>query len=146
MNILSFLKDNWRLLGTLILLFIIWAEHTIIVHRENTILKLNNDIEQLNIVINAKDVSIESYKKATADYDAKISSINDQLDHCNNRLLMQANDLLTIDDIMESKDSDEDTKVPEDNHVEVKKDVKQISNTTQTKGIDFINQQFDAIK
>ena len=77
MNILSFLKNNWRLLSTLILLFIIWAEYSIIIHRENTILKLNNDIEQLNIAINAKDISIESYKKATADYDAKIDSIND---------------------------------------------------------------------
>lgn len=143
MNFLLLLKNYWKYIGIGVLLFIIGIEYILICSRNNTIQHLEYAIDQLNTVIQAKENSIVAYKKSTLDYDAKLENVNDQLRYCNNRLLTQTNDLLTIESIMESTDTTEHT---ETKPVEVKKDVKPISNTTQTKGIDFINQQFDSIK
>lgn len=135
--------NYWKYIGIGVLVFIIGIEYILICRRDNTIQNLEHTVDQLNIAIQTKDNSIKAYEKSTLDYDAKLENVNIQLKYCNNRLLTQANDLLTIDSIMESTDTVEHT---ETNPVEVKKDVKPISNTTQTKGIDFINQQFDSIK
>ena len=143
MNFLLFLKNYWKYIGIGVLLFIIGIEYMLICSKDNTIQHLEYTVEQLNIEIQVKDNSIKAYKKSTVDYDAKLENINTQLKYCNDRLVIQANELLTIDSIMESIDPTEHT---ETKPVEVKKDVKPISNTTQTKGIDFINQQFDSIK
>lgn len=143
MNFLLLLKNYWKYIGVGVLLFIIGIEYILICSKDNTIQHLEYTVEQLNIVIQAKDNSIKAYKQSTLDYNAKLENVNDQLRYCNNRLLIQTNDLLTIDSIMESTNTTEHT---ETKPVEVKNDVKPISNTTQTKGIDFINQQFDSIK
>ena len=125
------------------MLFVIGIEYVLICRKDSTIQSLEYTVEQLNLIIQIKDDSIKAYKQSALDYDAKLENVNDQLRYCNNRLVTQANDLLTIDSIMGSTDTVEHT---ETKPVEVKKDVKPISNTTQTKGIDFINQQFDSIK
>lgn len=143
MNFLLFLKNYWKYIGIGVLLFIIGIEYILICSRDNTIQHLEYTVEQLNVEIQVKDNSIKAYKKSKLDYDAKLENINTQLNYCNDRLVIQANELLTIDSIMESVDPTEHT---ETKPVEVKNDVKPISNTTQTKGIDFINQQFDSIK
>lgn len=143
MNFLLFLKNYWKYIGIGVLLFIIGIEYTIICSKDNTIQHLEYAVEQLNVEIQVKDNSIKSYKKSTIDYDAKLENVNTQLKYCNDRLLLQTNDLLTIDAIMENTDTTEHTKTKP---VEVKNDVKPISNTTQTKGIDFINLQFNSIK
>lgn len=143
MNFLLFLKNYWKYIGIGVLLFIIGIEYILICSRDNTIQHLEYTVEQLNVEIQVKDNSIKAYKKSELDYYAKLENINTQLNYCNDRLVIQANELLTIDSIMESVDPTEHT---ETKPVEVKNDVKPISNTTQTKGIDFINQQFDSIK
>ena len=143
MNFLLFLKNYWKYIGIGVLLFIIGIEYILICSKDTTIQHLEYAIDQLNTVIQAKENSIEAYKKSTLDYDAKLENVNTQLKYCNDRLLLQTSDLLTIDSIMESTDTAEHT---ETKPVEVKKDVKPISNATQTKGIDFINQQFNSIK
>lgn len=144
MNFLLFFKNYWKLFSIALLLLVIGFEYTIINNKNNTIKDLKHSIEQLNIEIAAKDTTIESYKLAVVDYDAKISNINVQLNNCNSRLLAQTNDLLTIDTIMDSKDEEITCDVTQP--TEVTKDVNKITNSTQTKGIDFINQQFDVFK
>ena len=144
MNFLLFFKNYWKLFSIALLLLVIGFEYTIINNKNNTIKDLKHNIEQLNIEIAAKDTTIESYKLAVVDYAAKISNINVQLSNCNSRLLAQTNDLLTIDTIMDSKD--EETTCDVIQPTEVIKDVNKITNSTQTKGIDFINQQFDVFK
>lgn len=144
MNFLLFFKNYWKLFSIILLLLVIGFEYTIINNKNNTIKDLKHNIEQLNIEIAAKDTTIESYKLAVVDYDAKISNINVQLSNCNSRLIAQTNDLLTIDTIMDSKDEEITCDVTQP--TEVTKDVNKITNSTQTKGIDFINQQFDAFK
>ena len=144
MNFLLFFKNYWKLFSIILLLLVIGFEYTIINNKNNTIKDLKHSIEQLNIEIAAKDTTIESYKLAVVDYDAKISNINVQLNNCNSRLLAQTNDLLTIDTIMNSKDEEVSCEVTQP--AEVTKDVNKITNSTQTKGIDFINQQFDVFK
>lgn len=143
MNFLLFLKNYWKYIGIGALLLIIGIEYILICSRDSTIQNLEHTVDQLNIILQANENSIEAYKKSTLDYDAKLENVNTQLKYCNDRLLLQTSDLLTIDSIMESTDTAEHT---ETKPVEVKKDVKPISNTTQTKGIDFINQQFNSIK
>lgn len=143
MNFLLLLKNYWKYIGIGVLVFIISIEYILICRKDSTIQNLEYTVDQLNIVIQSKENSIKAYKQSTLDYNAKLENVNDQLRYCNNRLLTQTNDLLTIESIMESTDTTEHT---ETKPVEVKKDVKPISNTTQTKGIDFINQQFDSIK
>ena len=143
MNFLLFLKNYWKYIGIGALLLIIDIEYILICSRDSTIQNLEHTVDQLNIILQANENSIEAYKKSTLDYDAKLENVNTQLKYCNDRLLLQTSDLLTIDSIMESTDTAEHT---ETKPVEVKKDVKPISNTTQTKGIDFINQQFNSIK
>ena len=143
MNFLLFLKNYWKYIGIGVLLFIIGIEYILICSKDTTIQHLEYAIDQLNIILQANENSIEAYKKSTLDYDAKLENVNTQLKYCNDRLLLQTSDLLTIDSIMESTDTAEHT---ETKPVEVKKDVKPISNATQTKGIDFINQQFNSIK
>ena len=143
MNFLLFLKNYWKYIGIGVLLLIIGIEYMLICSKDNTIQHLEYTVEQLNVEIQVKDNSIKAYKKSELDYDAKLENINTQLNYCNDRLVIQANELLTIDSIMESVDPTEHT---ETKPVEVKNDVKPISNTTQTKGIDFINQQFGSIK
>lgn len=143
MNFLLFLKNYWKYIGIGALLLIIGIEYILICSRDSTIQNLEHTVDQLNIILQANENSIEAYKKSTLDYDAKLENVNTQLKYCNDRLLLQTSDLLTIDSIMESTDTAEHT---ETKPVEVKKDVKPISNATQTKGIDFINQQFNSIK
>ena len=143
MNFLLFLKNYWKYIGIGALLLIIGIEYILICSRDSTIQNLEHTVDQLNIILQANENSIKAYKQSTLDYDAKLENVNTQLKYCNDRLLLQTNDLLTIDSIMESTDTTEHT---ETKPVEVKKDVKPISNTTQTKGIDFINQQFNSIK
>ena len=143
MNFLLFLKNYWKYIGIGALLLIIGIEYILICSRDSTIQNLEHTVDQLNIILQANENSIEAYKKSTLDYDAKLENVNTQLKYCNDRLLLQTSDLLTIDSIMKSTDTAEHT---ETKPVEVKKDVKPISNTTQTKGIDFINQQFNSIK
>lgn len=143
MNFLLFLKNYWKYIGIGALLLIIGIEYILICSRDSTIQNLEHTVDQLNIILQANENSIKAYKQSTLDYDAKLENVNTQLKYCNDRLLLQTNDLLTIDSIMESTDTAEHT---ETKPVEVKKDVKPISNTTQTKGIDFINQQFNSIK
>lgn len=143
MNFLLFLKNYWKYIRIGALLLIIGIEYILICSRDSTIQNLEHTVDQLNIILQANENSIEAYKKSTLDYDAKLENVNTQLKYCNDRLLLQTSDLLTIDSIMESTDTAEHT---ETKPVEVKKDVKPISNTTQTKGIDFINQQFNSIK
>ena len=143
MNFLLFLKNYWKYIGIGVLLLIIGIEYILICSRDSTIQNLEHTVDQLNIILQANENSIKAYKKSTLDYDAKLENVNTQLKYCNDRLLLQTSDLLTIDSIMESTDTAEHT---ETKPVEVKKDVKPISNTTQTKGIDFINQQFNSIK
>ena len=144
MNFLLFFKNYWKLFSIALLLLVIGFEYTIINNKNNTIKDLKHSIEQLNVEIAAKDTTIESYKMSVVDYNAKISNINVQLNNCNSRLLAQTNDLLTIDTIMDSKDEEVSCEVTQP--VEVTKDVNKITNSTQTKGIDFINQQFDVFK
>lgn len=144
MNFLLFFKNYWKLFSIILLLLVIGFEYTIINNKNNTIKDLKHNIEQLNIEIAAKDTTIESYKMSVVDYDAKLSNINVQLSNCNSRLIAQTNDLLTIDTIMDSKDEEITCDVTQP--TEVTKDVNKITNSTQTKGIDFINQQFDAFK
>jgi hypothetical protein len=134
----------WRYIAVGILILVIGVQNRVINTRNDTINKLKYEIEQLNVSNDAKDTTIESYKLAVVDYDAKISNINVQLSNCNSRLLAQTNDLLTIDTIMNSKDEEVSCEVTQP--VEVTKDVNKITNSTQTKGIDFINQQFDVFK
>lgn len=143
MNFLLFLKNYWKYIGIGALLLITGIEYILICSRDSTIQNLEHTVDQLNIILQANENSIKAYKQSTLDYDAKLESVNTQLKYCNDRLLLQTSDLLTIDSIMESTDTTEHT---ETKPVEVKKDVKPISNTTQTKGIDFINQQFNSIK
>lgn len=144
MNFLLFFKNYWKLFSIILLLLVIGFEYTIINNKNNTIKDLKHNIEQLNIEIAAKDTTIESYKMSVVDYDAKLSNINVQLSNCNSRLIAQTSDLLTIDTIMDSKDEEITCDVTQP--TEVTKDVNKITNSTQTKGIDFINQQFDAFK
>ena len=144
MNFLLFFKNYWKLFSIILLLLVIGFEYTIINNKNNTIKDLKHNIEQLNIEIAAKDTTIESYKMSVVDYDAKLSNINVQLSNCNSRLIAQTNDLLTIDTIMDSKDEEITCDVTQP--TEVTKDVNKITNSTQTKGIDFINQQFDVFK
>lgn len=143
MNFLLFLKNYWKYIGIGALLLIIGIEYILICSRDSTIQNLEHTVDQLNIILQANENSIKAYKQSTLDYDAKLENVNTQLKYCNDRLLLQTSDLLTIDSIMESTDTAEHT---ETKPVEVKKDVKPISNATQTKGIDFINQQFNSIK
>lgn len=144
MTFLLYFKQYWKLLGIAVLLLIIGYEYITINNKNNTIKDLKYEIEQLNLEISAKDVSINSYKTAVTDYDSKLNSINVQLKNCNDRLLTQVNDLLTIDEIMESKDEPEVCEITKP--TEVTKNANQITNSTERKGIDFINQQFDTIK
>lgn len=144
MTFLLYFKQYWKLLGIAVLLLIIGYEYITINNKNNTIKDLKHDIEQLNLEISAKDVSINSYKTAVTDYDSKLNSINSQLKNCNDRLLTQVNDLHTIDEIMDSKDEPAACEITKP--MEVTKNVNQITNSTQSKGIDFINQQFDTIK
>ena len=148
MSYLLTILKYWKFIGIGILILIIGIEYHMLNNRDSTIIELNNTIANLNTIIHAKDESIESYEKKMVDDDAKITSVNDQLNHCLIRLNTQINDMLAIDDIMNSTDEPVvEPAVPDTPVTEVKSHATStISNTTQTKGIDFINSQFDSIK
>lgn len=143
MHFLSFVKNHWGFLGTAVLCIVIGVQYMIINIKNTTILELNAEITKMKTVIDANNVSINSFESMIVNYNEELESIQDQLAKCNVRMSEQIDDMFTIDRIMEC---DNTPIAVETTSGEVKPDVKPISNTTETKGIDFINQQFDAIK
>ena len=143
MHFLSFVKNHWGFLGTAVLCIVIGVQYMIINTKNTTILELNAEIDKMKTVIDANNVSINSFESMIVNYNEELESIQDQLARCNVRMSEQIDDMFTIDRIMEC---DNTPIAVETTPGEVKPDVKPISNTTETKGIDFINQQFDAIK
>ena len=143
MHFLSFIKNHWGFLGTAVLCIVIGVQYMIINIKNTTILELNAEIDKMKTVIDANNVSINSFESMIVNYNEELESIQDQLAKCNVRMSEQIDDMFTIDRIMEC---DNAPVAVETTSGEVKPDVKPISNTTETKGIDFINQQFDAIK
>ena len=143
MHFLSFVKNHWGFLGTAVLCIVIGVQYMIINIKNTTILELNAEIDKMKTVIDANNVSINSFESMIVNYNEELESIQDQLARCNVRMSEQIDDMFTIDRIMEC---DNTPIAVETTPGEVKPDVKPISNTTETKGIDFINQQFDAIK
>ena len=143
MNFLSFVKNHWGFLGTAVLCMVIGVQYLIINIKNTTIVELNAEIAKMKTIIDANNVSIDSFESMIVHYNDELESISEQLAKCNVRMSEQMDDMFTIDRIMEC---DNTPIAVETTSGEVKPDVKPISNTTETKGIDFINQQFDAIK
>jgi hypothetical protein len=142
LNILKY----WKLVGVGILLLIIGIEYWMLNSKEAAINDLTADNYNLGIIIKAKDASIRSYEQKLLDDKDEITAVNNQLNHCTTRLAAQVNDLIAIDNIMESTDEPVIVE-PINETTEVKPNATPtITNTTQSKGIDFINSQFDAIK
>ena len=143
MHFLSFIKNHWGFLGTAVLCIVIGVQYMIINIKNTTILELTAEIDKMKTVIDANNVSINSFEAMITNYNEEMESISEQLAKCNVRMSEQIDDMFTIDRIMECDNTPVEV---ETTSGEVKPDVKPISNTTETKGIDFINQQFDAIK
>lgn len=143
MNFLSFVKNHWGFLSAAVLCMIIGVQYLIINIKNTTIIDLHAEIAKMKTVIDANNTSITSFENMIDHYNDEIESISEQLARCNIRMSEQMADMFTIDRIMEC---DNTPVAVETTSEEVKPDVKPISNTTETKGIDFINQQFDAIK
>ena len=125
------------MIGTAVLCIVIGVQYMIINIKNTTILELNAEIDKMKTVIDANNVSINSFESMIVNYNEELESIQDQLAKCNVRMSEQIDDMFTIDRIMEC---DNTPVAVETTSGEVKPDVKPIS------GIDFINQQFDAIK
>lgn len=140
---INFLLKNWKLIGLCVLLIVIAVEHHRVMTRDIVITKLTNTVQGLREAIQAQEDSINAYEVAVDDSVAKLIAVDKQLKLCHEQAKQQAKDLATIDAIMNSTDDPAEPPVQETTK-ENSNDT--ISNTTQSKGIDFINSQFDAIK
>lgn len=140
---INFLLKNWKLMGLCALLIVIAVEHHRVMTRDVVITKLTNTVQDLREAIQTQEDSINAYEVAMDDSVAKLIAVDKQLKLCHEQAKQQAKDLATIDAIMNS--TDDTTELPvQETTKENSNDT--ISNTTQSKGIDFINSQFDAIK
>lgn len=130
-------------MGLCALLIVIAVEHHRVMTRDVVITKLTNTVQDLREAIQTQEDSINAYEVAMDDSVAKLIAVDKQLKLCHEQAKQQAKDLATIDAIMNS--TDDTTELPvQETTKENSNDT--ISNTTQSKGIDFINSQFDAIK
>lgn len=140
---INFLLKNWKLMGLCALLIVIAVEHHRVMTRDIVITELTNTVQDLREAIQTQEDSINAYEVAVDDSVAKLIAVDKQLKLCHEHAKQQAEDLATIDAIMNSTD---DTTEPPVQETTKENSNDTISNTTQSKGIDFINSQFDAIK
>lgn len=140
---INFLLKNWKFIGLCVLLIVIAVEHHRVMTRDIVITKLTNTVQDLREAIQTQEDSINAYEVAVDDSVAKLIAADKQLKLCHEHAKQQAEDLATIDTIMNAAD---DTAEPPVQETAKENSNDTISNTTQSKGIDFINSQFDAIK
>ena len=86
MHFLSFIKNHWGFLGTAVLCIVIGVQYMIINIKNTTILELNAEIDKMKTVIDANNVSINSFESMIVNYNEELESIQDQLAKCNVRM------------------------------------------------------------
>lgn len=153
--IFTFIKNHMPIFFIGILVVVVGVQQLRITYKDTTIAKLEGHTVILTQDIDIANQSIATLKKSIEDTDAKIVSVTNVLKDCQLAMVTQATDFKEIGEIMASEDAPAisvvaDSSCPVDlNGVVPTQGVTnetKISNTTNSKGIDFINKQFSVFE
>lgn len=152
LTILSYLVKYKKVIGLLVLGLLVSAITIYILHLKSTISDLKEEVTSLNTVIAANNTTIATLTKSNQDKETNLSSMSNLLSSCTNSKQKLTDDLNKMDTIIscttpiQEQSTDKSTTTTNVSKVTKEKKYEVLSTSQSISAIDFLNDQFAAIK
>ena len=148
LTILTYLVKYKKVIGLLVLGLLVSAIAIYILHLKSTISDLKEEVTSLNTVIAANNTTIATLTKSNQDKETNLSSMSNLLSSCTNSKQKLTDDLNKIDTIISCTTpiQEQTTAKPSTTKVTKEKKYEVLSTSQSISAIDFLNDQFAAIK